>query len=84
MKRYVLFYAHNMKLKLCKSFLCVTPGFIRGKVNQVTKLNSVRVSQSLSKNLMLGNLDEVGSLLHLLFPRINPGVTHRLLLRSNA
>ena len=65
MKRYVIFYTCIMKLKLCKSFLCVTPGFIRGKVNQVSELNSERVSQSLSKNLMLGNLDEVGSLLHL-------------------
>jgi len=57
-----------LKLKLCKSFLCVTPGFIRGKASQVKELNSVRVSQSLSENLMLGNLDEVDTLLHFFPP----------------
>jgi len=29
-------FANIIKCQLCKSFLCITPGFIRGKENQVT------------------------------------------------
>ena len=49
---------------LRRSSMCVTPGFIRGKVNLVATMNSVGVSLSSCINLMLDYPAGVKSLLY--------------------